>query len=148
MFLKCHTYFLSCFLCYQEPNSLGRHSGHFSLHLSHQGIQFDIQTSRDRRIRWCNLSTIPDTTTHCWVNTEGNVDSLGSRRLVYLVMYLHVHTSRLTEPDRQQGVCTCKHACSHEPPTWQLAGELTLSTKNKWVIGDDETFQGPCFQGT
>ena len=29
---------------------------------------------RDRRIRWCHLSTIPGTTPHCFVSTEGDVN--------------------------------------------------------------------------
>ena len=29
------------------------------------------------RTRWCHLSTIPGTTQHCLVNTEGNVNLLG-----------------------------------------------------------------------
>ena len=58
------------FFCYQAPNSLGGHSGQFSLHLSHQGDRglcssMTPKTSRDtsiRRIRWCHLSTIPGNT--------------------------------------------------------------------------------------
>ena len=42
-----------------------------------------LVSSRDRRIRWCHLSTIPGTTSHCLVSTEGNVDFLGTRNLVY-----------------------------------------------------------------
>ena len=49
-------------------------------------IQFDDipKTYRDLRIRWCHLSTIPGTTPHCLVSTEGNVNFLGTRNLVYL----------------------------------------------------------------
>ena len=70
------------FFYYQAPNSVGGHSGQFSLHLSHQGIRgltlsMEPETSRVRRARWCHLSTMPGTTPHCLVNTEGNVNSLG-----------------------------------------------------------------------
>ena len=37
---------------------------------------------RDRRIRWCHLSTIPGTTPHCLVSTGGDVNFLGTRNLV------------------------------------------------------------------
>ena len=47
------------------------------------GIQFDYKTYRDLSIRWCDLSTIPGTTPHCLVSTEGNVNFLGTRNLVY-----------------------------------------------------------------
>ena len=46
-------------------------------------IQFDYKTYRDLRIRWCHLSTKPGTTPHCLVSTEGNVNFLGTRNLVY-----------------------------------------------------------------
>ena len=46
-------------------------------------IQFDYnKTYRDPRIRWCHLSTIPGSTPHCLVSTEGNVNFLGTRNLV------------------------------------------------------------------
>ena len=65
---------------------LGCHSGQFSLHLSHQrnrGLRVSMtKTSSDRRVRLCYLSTIPGTTPHCLVNTEGNVNSLWIRGLV------------------------------------------------------------------
>ena len=48
-------------------------------------IQFDY----DLRIRWCHLSTIPGTTTHCLVSTEGNVNILGTRNLVYHLQCLN-----------------------------------------------------------
>ena len=42
-------YFSDKCFCYQEPNSQGGHSGHFSLHLSHQGkrimFEYDIYLS-------------------------------------------------------------------------------------------------------
>ena len=54
-------YVLFCYVlfCYPAPNILSGHSSPFSLHLSHQD-----SVSRDRRIRWCHLSTIPGTTPH------------------------------------------------------------------------------------
>ena len=66
------------------PNSLGGQSGQFSSHLSHQGNRGFIlsMTLRDRTM-WCHLSTIPGITPHCWVNTEGNINSLRTRSLVY-----------------------------------------------------------------
>ena len=88
-------YAMSCSFCYQAPNSLGGHSGPFSLHLSHQENRgFSLRMTREiyleidlpgmtkkipssRRSRWCHLSTIPGTTPHCYANTEGNV--IGSR---------------------------------------------------------------------
>ena len=45
-------------------------------------IQFDYKTYRDLRIRWFHLSTIPGTTPHCLVSTEGNVNFLGMRNLI------------------------------------------------------------------
>ena len=45
-------------------------------------IQFEPKTYRDLRIRWSELSTIPGTTPHCLVSTEGNVNFLGTRNLV------------------------------------------------------------------
>ena len=45
-------------------------------------IQFDYKTYRYLRIRWCHLSTIPDTRAHCLGSTEGNVNFLGTRNLV------------------------------------------------------------------
>ena len=38
---------------------------------------------------WCHLSTIPGITPHCLVSTEGNVDFLGTRNLVYPAPILH-----------------------------------------------------------
>ena len=35
-YVGCHMYFSVICFCYQAPNSLGGHSGQFSLHLSHQ----------------------------------------------------------------------------------------------------------------
>ena len=46
-------------------------------------FHFDTKTYRDLRIRWCHLSTIPGTTPHYLVGTEGNVNFLGTRNLVY-----------------------------------------------------------------
>ena len=70
------------------------HSGQFSLHLSHQGNR----GSRDRRSRWCHLPIIPGTTPHCLVSTEGNVNCLGTRNLVYVyvsVIYVYIIFSYL-----------------------------------------------------
>ena len=39
--------------------------------------------SRERRTGWCHLSVIPGTAPHCLVSTEGNVNFLGARKLVY-----------------------------------------------------------------
>ena len=62
------------------------HSGQLSLQLPqlwNRGFSLSIcQTSRDKRIRWWHLSTIPGSTPHCLVNTEGNVTFLGTRKLV------------------------------------------------------------------
>ena len=83
-FLGCHGYFLChVFFCYQAPNSVSGQSGQFSLHLSHQGnrgLSLSMTyASGDRRTMWCHISTIPGTALHCLVNTEGNVNSLGTR---------------------------------------------------------------------
>ena len=80
--------FLVTILCYLAQNSLGGLSIQLSLHLFYQGNRgsswsMKPKTSRDRRTRWCPLSTIPSTTPHCLVNTEGNVNCLGTRSLVY-----------------------------------------------------------------
>ena len=53
---------------------LGGSSGPFSLQLSHQdSVWAWPKTSRDQRSRWCHLSTIPGTTSHCLFSTEGDV---------------------------------------------------------------------------
>ena len=52
--------FLSCFFSEQAQNSLGGHSGQFSLHFSHQGYRW-FSIFRDRRIMGFHLSTIPGT---------------------------------------------------------------------------------------
>ena len=70
----CHVFF-----CYQAPNDQGGHSGQFSLHLSHQG---NGGLEIGDRTRWSHLPTIPGTTPHCLVSTEGNVNFLGTRNLV------------------------------------------------------------------
>ena len=63
------------FFCYQASNILGGHGCQFNLHLSRQDITKNItKNPRDRRIRWCHLSTIPSTTPHCLVSTEGGVN--------------------------------------------------------------------------
>ena len=41
-----------------------------------------LECDRDRA-RWCHLSTIPGTTPHCLVNTDGNVNLLGTRSLAF-----------------------------------------------------------------
>ena len=67
------------------------HRCQFSLYLSHQGnIWLSLsKTSRDRKSRWCHLCTIPGTTPHRLVSTEGNVNSLGTRGLVYINRWLN-----------------------------------------------------------
>ena len=47
------------------------------------GTQFEYATSRDRRTRWCHVTPMPGTTPRCLINTEGNVNSLGTRSLVW-----------------------------------------------------------------
>ena len=80
--------FLSCFfLLIGTKYSLGGHSGQSSLHLSHQGNRvfiLSMSTSRYWRFKWCHLlvSTIPGTTPHIFVNTEGNVNFLVTRSRV------------------------------------------------------------------
>ena len=52
-------------------------------YLFHQGNRNEIEYDllfRDRRIRWCHVSTIPGTTPHCLVITEENVNSLRTYR--------------------------------------------------------------------
>ena len=71
--------FLLRIFCYQAPNILGGHSGQFSIHLSHQdSVNKTYKISRDMRIGWCHLSTIPGTipgsTPHCLVSTEGDIN--------------------------------------------------------------------------
>ena len=74
------------FSSYQAPKSLGGHSGQFSLQLSHQGnggFSFSMtKISRDRRTRWCPLSTIPGTSPHCLINKEENDNVLETSSLV------------------------------------------------------------------
>ena len=64
---------------------------------------------------WCHLSIIPGTTPHCLVNTEGNVNSSGTRSLepveiggscgaIYL-SYLVLHPTALST---QKGISTLK----------------------------------------
>ena len=51
-------------------------------------IQFmypEYVSYRGLRIRWCHLSTIPGTAPHCLVSTEGDVNFLGTRNLVYVI---------------------------------------------------------------
>ena len=43
-----------------------------------------MNSSRDRRIRWCHLAIIPGTAPLCLVSTEGSVSCLGTRNLVYI----------------------------------------------------------------
>ena len=83
----------------QAPNSLGGHSGIFSLHLSHQGnrefsLSMTPKISMDRRTRWCHLSTITGTTPHCLVSTEGNMNFWGTRDLVYIESILRVQSDQ------------------------------------------------------
>ena len=44
------------------------------------------------RIRWRHLSTIPGTTPHCLVSTEGNVNVIGTRNLVYAKYCMEDHS--------------------------------------------------------
>ena len=79
-FLGCYMYFLLASNILDEVAI----SGPFSLHLSHQD---SVWLKPDLRIRWCHLSTIPGTTPHCLVSTEGNINFLGTRNLVYICVW-------------------------------------------------------------
>ena len=69
-FLGCHIFIPVKFFCLcKGSNWHGCQGGQFSLHLSRQinrGLSLSVtKTARDRRTRWCHLSTIAGTTSHC-----------------------------------------------------------------------------------
>ena len=51
--------------------------------------QFEYGNEKPLEIRWCHLCTIPGTTPHCLVNTEGNINFLGTTNLVYNTAHLN-----------------------------------------------------------
>ena len=93
-------YFSVVFFCYQAPNSPGATVVNLVYTYLTRGTEDPVWvSSRDRRSRWCHLSIIPGTTPHCLVSTEGNVNFLGTRKLVYwgrLDVHLNAYISRLS----------------------------------------------------